>query len=65
MEYRVIGQCRVAGVEPGGTVSQEALEEAGANIDALLGPHLEEIRDEPAPTAKPKTAKTTPPRDEA
>jgi hypothetical protein len=37
----VSGGCTVAGVAPGGTVSRDALEKAGANIDALLvGGHL-------------------------
>ena len=40
--YTVIGPCAVDGVPPGGTVTHEQLEKAGANIDALLTFHLEE-----------------------
>lgn len=58
-QYRVIGSAVVAGVEPGGTVSQEELEKARALIEPLLGVHLEEIKDEPAPTAKAKSPAKT------
>lgn len=51
-QYRVIGPCPVADVEPGGMVSQEALEKAGALIEPLLGVHLEGVAEEPTPTAK-------------
>lgn len=44
MEYRVVGPCEVDGVPPGGTVTHEQLEAAGANIDALLGFHLEPVK---------------------
>jgi len=55
--YKVIGSAAVAGVEPGGTVSQEELERARAIVEPLLGVHLEEIKDEPAPTARAAKAK--------
>lgn len=51
MKYKVIGPCPVCDVEPGGTVSQEQLEEAGALIEFLVGIHLEEITT-PAKTTK-------------
>lgn len=58
MDYIVAGPCEVAGVPPGGTVSQQVLQEASANIDALLvGGHLK-----PAPvpeTPEVPKAKTT------
>lgn len=41
-KFKVIGQCSVAGVAPGDTVTEEQLNEWGANIDALMGAHLEE-----------------------
>jgi hypothetical protein len=53
-KYKVVGQCEVAGTQPGATVSQEALVEVGANVDALIaGGHLEEVK-APAPAAKAK-----------
>jgi len=37
--YKIVGTCTVAGVEPGGTVSDDDLE--GCDIDALIsGGHL-------------------------
>jgi len=37
--YKIVGTCTVAGVEPGGTVTDDDLE--GCNIDALIsGGHL-------------------------
>lgn len=53
-QYKVIGPCPVADVEPGGTVSQEALDAARAQVEFLLGVHLEEIAE--TPTAKTKSA---------
>jgi hypothetical protein len=41
-KFKVVGQCTVAGVAPGDTVTEDVLNEWGANIDALLGAHLEE-----------------------
>ena len=53
--YKVIGPCEVAGVSPGGTVTVEQLEKAGAtNIPALIGVHLEQVADEPVAEAKPE-----------
>lgn len=43
MKYKVIGPCPVCDVEPGGTVSQEQLDAAGAKVEFLVGIHLEEI----------------------
>ena len=55
--YRVIGGCEVAGVQNGSEVSQETLDEAGANVHALLvGGHLEEL---PAPSETKPTGKTS------
>lgn len=60
-QYKVIGDCAVADVEPGGTVSQEALEKARALIGPLLGVHLEEIAEPAEKTpAKPKPEAKTP-----
>jgi hypothetical protein len=61
LKYRVIGPCEVAGVEPGGTVTESALTKAGAVIGPLLGVHLEEIKDE----TRPVTAKKPAPRDDS
>ncbi len=37
--YKIVGTCKVAGVEPGGTVTDDDL--AGCNIEALInGGHL-------------------------
>jgi hypothetical protein len=37
--YKIVGICKVAGVEPGGTVTDDDLE--GCNIEALIsGGHL-------------------------
>lgn len=44
--YKVIGTCRVAGVEPGGEVTEEQLLAQGAIIEALIGPHLEPVEDD-------------------
>ena len=52
-QFKVVGMCRVAGIAPGDTVSREVLEKAGANIDALIGPHLEPV--DSGATAKTKT----------
>ena len=41
--YKVIGLAPVCDVEPGGTVSQEQLDAAGAKVEFLLGFHLEEV----------------------
>lgn len=50
-KYKVIGPCEVADVLPGGTVTEEDLERARAQVEPLLGIHLEEI------TPAPKTVK--------
>lgn len=56
-KFKVIGPCEVGGVQPGGTVTEGQLVKHGAtNIDALVGPHLEELTDD-AP--KDETKKTT------
>jgi hypothetical protein len=54
--YRVIGPCTVAGVAPGGTVTDDDLTRSGAVVAPLVGVHLEPIKDEKPPTAK-KTAR--------
>lgn len=54
MKYKVVGPCEVDGVPPGGIVTREQLEAAGANIDALIGFHLEEI---PSPAGKKAAAR--------
>lgn len=54
-KYKVIGPCEVAGVAPGGTVTHAALEKAHANVEALLGAHLEPVPDEPRATLKKPT----------
>lgn len=54
-QYKVIGACPVCDVEPGGTVSIEQLEEAGAKVEFLVGIHLEEIADKPAAKSKVAT----------
>lgn len=51
-QYKVVGPCPVADVEPGGMVSQAELDAARAQVDFLLGIHLEEVQ--PAAAAKPK-----------
>ncbi|MFI0481740.1 hypothetical protein [Actinomadura sp. 9N215] len=56
-KYRVIGPCEVAGVAPGGTVTSDALEKAGAIVEPLLGVHLEEQHDEPRAPLKKTAAK--------
>lgn len=58
MNYKVIGECEVAGVEPGGIVTTQELEEHRALIPPLLGTHLEEVPDEPPAAAdKPEPRK--------
>lgn len=53
-KYKVVGQCEVAGTLPGGTVTGEVLEKAGANIRALVeAGHLEPV-DVPKPAPGPK-----------
>lgn len=42
-KFKVVGKCRVAGVEPGGEVTEERLNELNTNIEALIGPHLEQV----------------------
>jgi len=54
-QYKVIGTCPVADVEPGGTVSQETLDAAGAKVEYLVGIHLEEVADKPTKTVKVTT----------
>jgi hypothetical protein len=63
-QFKVVGPCKVAGVEPGGTVSRQALEEAGANIDALLGVHLKPVTGEAKtePETEPKAEEKPAPR---
>lgn len=51
MEYTVIGEAPVAGVPPGGVVTDEALSAAGARVEFLIGSHLEPL---PEPAPKPK-----------
>jgi hypothetical protein len=51
VKYKVIGECEVAGVEPGGIVTTQQLEEHRALIAPLLGTHLEEASDEPEKSA--------------
>lgn len=54
MDYIVSGPCEVAGVAPGGTVSQTTLEGLSANIPALIeGGHLKPAP-APADLKKPK-----------
>ena len=48
-QYEVIGPAPVCDVEPGGTVSQEQLDAAGAKVEFLVGFHLKEL-----PEAAPK-----------
>ena len=50
-QYKVVGPCEVAGVVPGGTVSQQQLDEARALVEPLLGVHLQEIPEAPAAKA--------------
>lgn len=45
-KYRVIGPCAVAGVAPGGVVTRDDLDKAGAIIEPLLGVHLEAQADD-------------------
>jgi len=42
-EYKIVGPCSVAGVAPGDTVSEGTLLDWHANIEALMGVHLEEL----------------------
>ncbi|MGI5493881.1 hypothetical protein [Microtetraspora malaysiensis] len=57
MKYRVIGDCRVAGVEPGGVVELDA---AAVNIPALIeGGHIAPI---PAEHAEESTRRERRPR---
>lgn len=58
-QYKVVGPCPVADVEPGGTVSQEALDAAGAKVEFLVGVHLEEVVEESKPAAKKTEAKAS------
>lgn len=40
-QFKNIGSAKVAGVEPGGTISEDELVEHGVNVDALIeGGHL-------------------------
>jgi len=55
MQYKIVGPCTVAGVRPGGTVSHDALVEQGANVKALLGYHLQEVK---AATPKPRAKRS-------
>lgn len=43
-KFKVVGPCTVAGVPPGGTVTEETLEKWGAHVEPLLGAHLDEIQ---------------------
>ena len=61
-QYRVKGPCKVAGVEPGGTVTREQVEGFGGpdaiiHFDVLVGTHLELVKDEPKAPAKKTPAK--------
>ena len=61
-QYRVKGPCKVAGVEPGGTVTREQVEawggdDAHINFDALVGKHLEKAGEDKAATSKASPAK--------
>jgi hypothetical protein len=56
VKYKVIGECEVAGVAPGGIVTAEQLEKHRALVGPLLGTHLEEVPD--APERLAKTLKT-------
>ncbi|WP_157251123.1 hypothetical protein [Nonomuraea typhae] len=53
--YRVIGPCEVAGVQPGGVITEFP---AGVNVEALIqGGHIEPTEDKPAEAkqaAKPR-----------
>lgn len=44
-KFKVVGPCRVAGVAPGDTVTEDTLNEWNANIEALIGVHLEPVGD--------------------
>ena len=61
--YRVIGPCEVAGVPPGGVVTNDALEKAGAIVAPLIGVHLEEQAEEPRATLRKSTPKEQATRD--
>lgn len=54
--YKVVGVCSVAGVAPGGVITDAQLHRVGANVSALLDAHLEKLPEE-KPTAKPKTGR--------
>lgn len=62
MKYKVTGPCRVAGVAPGGIVTREQVESYGGaapgaiHFDALVGPHLTAMADEPKPDATARKA---------
>lgn len=43
-KFKVVGPCRVADTPPGEIVTEETLERWGANIEPLLGIHLQEVR---------------------
>lgn len=47
MKYKVIGDCDVADVPPGGTVTDEQLAAHRAQVQFLVGTHLEPVADEP------------------
>lgn len=53
-KFKVVGPCTVAGVPPGDEVTESVLEQWNANVDALLGVHLEEVSDT---SSKTKTTK--------
>lgn len=53
-QYEVIGPAPVCDVDPGGTVSQEQLDAAGAKVEFLLGIHLKEIQEAPAKKSEAK-----------
>lgn len=58
-EYRVIGECEVAGAQPGETVSSAVLDAERAYVPGLLaGGHLEEVAS-PPPAPKKPTAKSS------
>lgn len=57
VKYKVIGECEVAGVAPGGIVTTEQLEKHRALVGPLLGAHLEEVPDAPVKTLKAEAGK--------
>lgn len=52
--YKVVGVCSVAGVAPGGVLTDEQLHRVGANVAVLLDAHLERIKEPAAEKPKPK-----------